>query len=71
MLCLFFILEIKNLILGSRIGDMTLWDELIAELSAKVCACYCVFFASNTLHNLKDNHANITMQRLLNKFIEI
>ena len=43
MLCLFFILEIKNLILGSRIGDMTLWDELIAELSAKVCACYCVF----------------------------
>ena len=37
-----FEIEIKTFGLGSRIGDVALWDEPNVELSAKVCACYSV-----------------------------
>ena len=43
MFSFYEILEIKTFGLGSRIGDMALWNEPNVELSAKVCAHYNVF----------------------------
>ena len=56
MFSFYEILEIKTFGLGSRIGDMALWNEPNIELSAKVCA------PSNSFHNLGGYHAHDMLQ---------
>ena len=49
---------------------LALWDEPNVELK---CVLSIMVFASNSFHNhgVKNNHNHVTIQRILNKFIEI
>ena len=59
--------EIKTFGLGSRIQGMAQWNE--PNVGAKVCDHYWPLTTTIALE-VKNNHVHITMQRMLNKFIE-